>query len=518
MIENRELSMDDYLAMLRRRAKVMVIPALLAPLAGFLVSYIFPPKYTSQSIVLWEGQKVPANVVQPVVQEDLITRMDTLWQQSLSQSQLQPVVERIFPNRNTQEQLETMEEIRRNAQIVPVPDISEIGGSTAPRRPNAPPTPGFNISYMSSSPRMAQQMCNELTTLVTTANLKLIQDSAKGTSDVLNRGLEDAKRNLDDLDAKLAAFKKQYVGQLPDEEENNLKLLMGMNTQLDAVTQALNRAEQEKAYGQSMLAQQLAAWKSSQSSENPQTLEKQLSDMQSQLLQLQARYTDDHPDVIKVKADIAEVKAKLAEINKATADSTDTDSIKASAMEPAEIRQLRLQVHQSDEAIAAYTRQQKQLQQQIGVYQSRVTISPTIEGQYKQLTRDYDVARKGYDDLLAKKNAADLTVNMNNQSEGEQMFPLSPADLPDSPSFPNRILFAGGGLGAGLALGIGLALWLEVRDKAIRTEGDAEAALELPLLVSVPWVGMEAEENKFGKFWQRNKKHDLRKEKETISV
>jgi capsular polysaccharide biosynthesis protein len=128
------------------------------------------------------------------------------------------------------------------------------------------------------------------------------------------------------------------------------------------------------------------------------------------------------------------------------------------------------------------------------------------------------VARKGYDDLLAKKNAADLTVNMNNQSEGEQMFPLSPADLPDSPSFPNRILFAGGGLGAGLALGIGLALWLEVRDKAIRTEGDAEAALELPLLVSVPWVGMEAEENKFGKFWQRNKKHDLRKEKETISV
>ena len=78
---------------------------------------------------------------------------------------------------------------------------------------------------------------------------------------------------------------------------------------------------------------------------------------------------------------------------------------------------------------------------------------------------------------------------MNNQSEGERMFVLNPADLPDAPSFPNRLLFAGGGLGAGLALGCGLAMWLELRDKSIRTEADAEAALELPMLVAVPWVG-----------------------------
>jgi len=43
MIENRELTMDDYLAMLRRRAKVILIPALLAPLAGWLISYAFVP-------------------------------------------------------------------------------------------------------------------------------------------------------------------------------------------------------------------------------------------------------------------------------------------------------------------------------------------------------------------------------------------------------------------------------------------------------------------------------------------
>jgi uncharacterized protein involved in exopolysaccharide biosynthesis len=263
-----------------------------------------------------------------------------------------------------------------------------------------------------------------------------------------------------------------------------------------------------------MLAQQLAAWKSTQSSTNPQTLEKQLSDLQSQLLSLQARYTEDHPDVIKTKADIAEVKKKLAEINKASSDATDTSSDKASATEPPEIRQLRMQVHQYGDLIAAATRDQKRFQQEIAVYQGRVSLSPAVEEQYKALTRDYENAQKNYQDLLASKSKADLTVNMTNQEQGERMINLNPANVPDSPSFPVRWMFAAGGLGAGLALGCGLALWLELRDQSIRTEADAEAALELPMLVSVPWLGVMATENGNSKlkFWNRNKSPDAHKE------
>ena len=90
---------------------------------------------------------------------------------------------------------------------------------------------------------------------------------------------------------------------------------------------------------------------------------------------------------------------------------------------------------------------------------------------------------------------------------------LNPANLPDLPSFPNRLLFAGGGLGAGLVLGVGLALWLELRDKSIRTQADAEAALELPMLVAVPWVVVEnAPANGNGHFWNRKKQPEERKE------
>src|SRR5206468_6452676 len=111
---------------------------------------------------------------------------------------------------------------------------------------------------------------------------------------------------------------------LPSDQDSNMKILMGLNSQLEANTQTLSRAQQDKANTESLLAQQVAAWRSTQSSSNPQTLEKQLSDLQSQLLSLQARYTADHPDVIKTKADIAEVKKKLAEINRVSSDPADT--------------------------------------------------------------------------------------------------------------------------------------------------------------------------------------------------
>jgi polysaccharide chain length determinant protein (PEP-CTERM system associated) len=507
MITSRELTMQDYAAMFRRRAWIILIPALLAPLVGYLISYALAPKFTSQSVVLVEGQKVPESMVQPVVSEDLTARVSTLQQQILAESKLRPLVQRIFPSKNPAEVGGMIDTIRANMSVESVPsDLLAIGSSGKGKKPNTSPFPGFYVKYTARNAREAQLICNELTTMLVDENSRQIAEAAAGTSEVLNRGIEDAKNNLDGMDSKLAEFKKQYVGQLPGDEENNLKILTGLNSQLEANTQTLNRAQQDKSYTGSILAQQLAAWKSSQNSTNPETLQKQLSDLQTQLLQLKSKYTDDHPDVIKTKADIDAVKKKLADVNKASASGTDDTGDKGSIIEPAEVRQLRLQLHQYEDLIAAATRDQKRLQQEISNYQSRISLSPAVEEQYKQLTRDYDNAVKGYQDLLAKKSSADLTVKMNNQAVGERMFPLNPADLPDSPSFPNRLVFALGGLAAGLALGAGIALLLELKDNSIRNERDAEAVLELPTLIAVPWVGTAAVEtngNGSFKFWRK---------------
>jgi len=505
-MENRELTMDDYLAMFRRRMKVILIPALLAPLAGFLVSYAFSPKYTSQSLVLVEAPKIPDAVVQQVFTEDLTQHIATIEQQVLSPSRLRPMVERWGLTKGGQNVEDVMDNIRLNMTIQPViTDLSLFGGKKKPGQSS--PVPGFNVNYTASTAREAQQICTDLTSMLLEEDLKSRQDATQGTTLFLTKQVEDAKQNLDDLDKKLAAFKNQHMGRLPGDEDNNLKILMGLNSQLDANTQSLNRATQDKAYTESMLAQQVAAWKAAQSSTNPQSLQTQLSTLQAQLIDLRGRYTEDHPDVIKTKGDIAEVKKQLAAINATSDKATDPASEKGSATEPPEIRQLRLQIHQYQDMIAQTTRDQKKLQQEIAVYQGRIASSPGVEGEYKALARDYDNAQKVYQEDLAKQSTSKMATQAQQQQQGEQMALLNPANLPDSPSFPNRFLFAGGGLGAGLAVGLGLTLWLELRDKSIRTEADAEAALGLPLLVSVPWVVETATANGNGKghFWSRKK-------------
>jgi capsular polysaccharide biosynthesis protein len=106
-----------------------------------------------------------------------------------------------------------------------------------------------------------------------------------------------------------------------------------------------------------------------------------------------------------------------------------------------------------------------------------------------------------------------MQTNMERGQQGEQMRLLNPASLPESPSFPNRLLFAGGGAGAGLAIGGVIALGLELKDKSIRTEQDVLAALELPVLVSLPWVGGEVNNgNKYGRRSKHGTKADEKKE------
>src|SRR5947207_8716603 len=283
-------------------------------------------------------------------------------QQVLTRNRLQSMIDRLGLAKGKSVD-DVVDGIRANISIGQVEtDLTPptAGGTTKRKKPGQASTvPGFYLNFTASSPKEAQDICSGLTSMLLEENLKLREAVAQNTTAFLSRQLEQAKRDIDDQDSKLAAFKKQYMGQLPGDEENNLKILMGLNSQLDANTQSLNRAQQDKSYTESLLAQQLAAWKSSQNATNPQTLEQQLAALQSQLITLQARYTDDHPDVVKTKNDIAELKRKLNEMNAAAAQTTDANTDKEGVAESPEIRQLRVQIHQYDAAITQANREQK---------------------------------------------------------------------------------------------------------------------------------------------------------------
>ena len=169
------------------------------------------------------------------------------------------------------------------------------------------------------------------------------------------------------------------------------------------------------------------------------------------------------------------------------------------------------------EAIAQATRDQKRLQGQINAFQSRVAISPDVEEKYNLLTRDYETAQKFYNDLLAKKSESEMQTQMEPQQQGEQMRLVNPATLPDDPAFPTAGCWLAGAWAPAWRLDLVLAMWLEVRDKSIRTEQDVLAVLDLPMLASVPWVGIEAAQKNGRGHWYGRKATDEEK-KETVKV
>ena len=300
----------------------------------------------------------------------------------------------------------------------------------------------------------------------------------------LTEQLDEAKAKLDEQDKKLAKFKAEHPISLPDQEQANLTILGGMNTQLDANTQALTRAQQDKTLNETLLAQQEATWKASLGGQqNPETQDQQLTALQEQLSALLAKYTPEHPDVIKLKTQIEDLKRRMAETPEPKAP---VSAGRPAPQEPAAIQQLRVKIKQDEFTIVDLTKRQGAIQDQIRAVQGRLQASPVIEQQLKELMRSYQTASEIYNDLLKKRETSAMATDLEHEQQGENFKVLDAPSLPTSPSFPKKIIFVGGGVGLGLAMSLGILYLLAISDKAMYSERDVELCLKVPVLAAVP--------------------------------
>lgn len=483
-IRDRELTPADILAKLRRRWVLILVLALVGAPLAYGVSRFLPNRYKSQTVVLVQPPNVPSSIVPDMQTSSLNQRLATMQQEILSRTRLEPIIRQfgLFSGDiNSASMDDLVARLQKAIDITPVEPMAETGPQDLP---------GFTVSVTLDNPRTAQAVCTAITSMFIERSISVQTQHAEQTTQFLNQQLTDAKANLDAQDAKLADFEGRYMGSLPDDAQTNFHILTDLTSQLDGTNQALARAQQDRSFAESLMTQQLDEWKAAQSGKNPATLEDQLATLQSRLADMQVRYTDDYPDVIKTKADIAALQKRLDESENSTpavAPPTPGKVHRPSA-EPAQVTQWREQIHSEDETIAEKTKEQQDIKQQIKLYETRVQSSPSIEQQYKQLTRGYQTALDTYNDLLKKRDLSAMSGDLNREQEGEQFSVLDPANLPESPSFPKRPLFALGGLGGGLALGVGLAFLLEIQDKSLRNERDVEFALRLPVLAIVPAI------------------------------
>jgi polysaccharide chain length determinant protein (PEP-CTERM system associated) len=480
MVKNGEFGLADVRRVVRKSWWIIPICVVVFGAAGVFAALELPKKYISQTLVLVAKPVVPTDYVKPVITEDLNQRLASMKEQILSRSRLEPVIEKFglysedrrkVPMEQLIEKLRTVIEI---SPLEPMPGVQDRS------------MPGFHVSVTFNNPRTAQQICTEITSMFMEQNSRALETEAASTNSFISQQLDVAKVKLDEQDAKLAQFKRQFLGSLPEEEQTNLNLLTTLNTQLEANTLELSRAQQDKAFNESMLSQQEATWKASQTGQNPETLDDQIRALQDQLTSLESRYTHEHPDVIKTKKQIEELQKRLAEMPK-TGNLPGELQRKA---EPPQIQQLRAHARQDEINIADLTKRQGQIQREIRVLQERVQASPMVEQQLKELTRNYQSALDFYNDLLKKRENSAMAKDLAHQQQGEQFRVLDPPSLPVTPSFPKRSYFAGGGAGAGFALSLAILYVLMMMDKTLHTEREVELHLKLIVLAAIPVLEM----------------------------
>jgi polysaccharide chain length determinant protein (PEP-CTERM system associated) len=480
MIRNGEMSMVEVKRILRRYWWILPLTVIGGISLALGSTAFLPKRFTSHTLVLVDEPTVSPELVKPVVSEATNQRLASMQEQILSRSRLQPIIEKfgLYPSERTTVHMEDL--VARLRAAIEVSPLAPMQG-TQNRQ-----LPGFHVNVTFDNPQIAQRICSEITTMFMEQNSRDIDAQGTQTTEFFAQQVDQAKRNLDEQDAKLADFKKKNMGSLPDNEQANLGLLTGMNAQLDAVTQAVNRAQQDKVMNESLLSSQLATWKAVKGGDTPaETLDQQLTTLQDQLSVLQSRYTADHPDVIKTKNQIEQLKKRMNESPKGG--STPVNE-KGNGIEPPQIQQLRARIRQDDLSVADLVKRQGQIQSQISVLQGRIQSTPAVEQQYKELTRNYQSAVDFYNDLLKRHDQAKIGRDLNRQQEGEQFRVLDPPSLPMTPSFPKKTLFAGTGLGGGLALGLAILYLLAFLDSSIHTERDVEVCMKLPVLAMVPTV------------------------------
>jgi succinoglycan biosynthesis transport protein ExoP len=483
------LDIERYLGVVKRRHLHFLIPLFIGWAVVWALSWVLPPRYVSSTLILVEQSTMPKDYVTPNISDNLQERMQSITQQIVSRTRLAHIIDvfNLYSRPGAQMSADAkVEGMRKDINIELVRDARNQ-------------ITAFNVSYTSKDPRMAQKVTGELTNLFINENLEVRQQQSEGTTQFLETQLAAARKDLSDQEDRVRLFKAQHVGEMPGQLASNLQILQGLQTQLQTAEDSLNAARQQKVYLQTLADQYRTLQAPVKSADGTPVglpaIDQQLQKLRSQLADLSSRYTDNHPDVRKVKEEIGrteKLREQLLASLKSRAESTDiadvstgigSDTSQASLLAPiqGQLRSNQLEIANREKSIL-------ELKAKVESYQARLNQEPIREQQLTDLTRGYDQSKANYDDLLKKKNESKMATSMELLQQGERFRVVDPPSLPQKPEFPNRLKFCGIGLGVGLALGVVVAGAFEFMDDRLHSAKEIRKLLPAEVIGEIPAI------------------------------
>lgn len=348
----------------------------------------------------------------------------------------------------------------------------------------------YVITYRHRDPDVAKRVVQSLLTILVEGSL----GTKRKDTDTAKRFIEDQLKSYEEklvaAENALKDFKQKHVGLMPGQGGDYFSKLATAQESLSEAQLALREAESRRDQLKRQLADEDPELKgqANASPANPE-IDSRIQELQKRLDQLRLVYTERHPDVVSTLRLIEQLEHQKKE----EAKTKKTTAASAGSSPNPFYQQLGISLAEAEANVASLRARTNELAGRLGQLKQSVTMVPQVEADLTQLTRDYEVNRKNYEQLLTRRESAEISGEMETKTEVIDFRVVDPPRVPSKPAFPNRPLLVSAvllvAIGAGLALSFIVSQIIPVvPDRiALKNLGD------YPILGSVTMVWSEAQ-------------------------
>ncbi len=305
----------------------------------------------------------------------------------------------------------------------------------------------FELTFKDGDPQRSARVLNGLVDQYIDDTLQQRSTQAAGSASVFAGLAEDLRRQLEQREKQIAAFKSRNLHALPENRDATMRMMESRQRDLESLEREISdqQGQRDVLAAQAELARTLpaAAVGGENMSSARESRMQRVGRLQNELAGLRLRYTDSHPAV----------RMKREELQRAIdAPRDELASTPATGSAENVPDEFTPRIQATDREIARLRAARDAIRAQLGGYESRLTHTPRVDQQLAELTKDYDVLLEKYRDYQMKAEIARGTQKAEGLRRNEQFEVIQRAVAPGTPVSPKPVLLIGAGLLLGLLL------------------------------------------------------------------
>ncbi|MBS4052499.1 MAG: lipopolysaccharide biosynthesis protein [Methylomonas sp.] len=538
-MENQTPDIKDYLKIVKKRRRFLIIPLAIILLLSIVLVVALPSVYRSTATILIEEQEIPSELVKSTVTTFADQRIQIISQRIMSRSNLVDIIKKYdlyASDRKSKTEEVILEKMRDSIKV------ETISADVIDPRSGHPTkaTIAFSLAFDDESPALSQKVTNELTSLFLKENIKSRTESAENAALFLSEEARRLKDKIQQLQAKLASFKEQNLQQLPEANQLNQQELTSLTNQLMSLDTQERNALDRRFYLEGQLAQiDPNALATNAAGNRVFDMKDRLKELQSQYPSLLARYSDNHPDVIKTKREIESLQKEIGaniDLNKLNAELTEKKAelallLKQYSDRHPDVVKLQKQISSLQQALVeasqnnysnvaiepdnpAYITLKSQLEAansdiksidvtrgklrtRIEELRTNLMQSPLVEKDYMDLVQELNNTNQRYQEVSSREMEAQISQQLEIEKKGERFTLIDPPQEPLEPVSPNRMAILFLGFVLAIAGGFGTVALAEMMDASIHSEKAIANILGVAPLATIPYLESRSEKQKY---------------------